>query len=110
MSESNDQGLIRNIKVDLLLKLLSVSVIPLFLYLRDVEGQLIQSRERVQQMAQSHGKLVERADDLESRLNKINLIANEAIVSLGFVRETLVEIKGSLHHHSPVRGGSRRTP
>ena len=110
MSEPNDQGLIRNVKVDLLLKLLSVSVIPLFLYLREVEGQLIQSRERVQQMGESHRKLSEQAGDLESRIDKINLIANEAIVSLGFVREALVEIKGSLHQHSPARGRRRRTP
>ena len=96
MSEPIQADHERRVKFDLLLKILSACVIPLFLYLRSVETQLVTAREKVVALSESHVSLTDDIKDLEAKVEKIQLEANQAIVSIGFVREIMTNIRGSI--------------
>ena len=103
-------------KFDLLIKILSACVVPLFLYLRSVEGELILAREKIIEISKHQVELSQENSELGKKVGEIHLIANEAIISLGFVREALSSVRQSLPQSGGIppkslpRSRGRRTP
>lgn len=102
MSENHEQDRERRVKFDLLIKILSACVVPLFLYLRSVEGELILAREKIVEISKHQVELSQENSELQKKVGEVHLIANEAIISLGFVREALSFVRQAL----PQAGGA----
>lgn len=81
------------IKLDLLLKLLSVCVVPLFLYLRSVESNIINLTNRVETLEERVAEDRTELNKLRAKVNTIDLSAREAIVSLKYVDDTLTQLQ-----------------
>jgi len=108
MSEIQEADRERRVKFDLLLKVLSACVIPMFLYLRSLETELISARAKIVDISEHQVTLSKQNDQLTERVEKIQLVANEAIVSLGFVREALASIRSSISSAPPPAPRPRR--